>query len=214
MAIIYSRFWRITNSALVSIKMTFQPTLIDNCWIYVPRRFEDSRGYFQETFKVSQIEQELGFTFEINQVNQSRSAKGVLRGIHWADVPPGQRKYVSVARGQILDFVVDLRVDSPTFKKWQMFNLSEANGHVLLIGNGIGHAFLSLEDETVVTYFCDQEYSPSTERTLNPLDGNIGIPFEQIALDQSLGEVCLSPKDQAGLDLMSLLEAGILPKVL
>jgi dTDP-4-dehydrorhamnose 3,5-epimerase len=191
--------------------MGFQPTVFDNCWTFKPRRFLDDRGYFQETFKVSAIQTELGIDFRVKQVNQSMSSRGVVRGVHWADVPPGQAKYVSVARGAIVDFVVDLRTDSPTFGKWQAFNLSESDGCVVLIGNGLGHAFLSLENDTVVTYFCSEEFNPTAERTLNPLDASIGIPLVEYATSNGIENLSFSPKDEGGPSLTQLLEAGFLP---
>jgi dTDP-4-dehydrorhamnose 3,5-epimerase len=191
--------------------MGFDSTGILNCWVFTPQRFLDDRGYFQETFKLSRIHDDLGVEFHVKQINQSKSAAGVVRGIHWADVPPGQAKYVSVARGEIIDFVVDLRSQSPTFGKWKAFNLSESNGRVVLIGNGLGHAFLSLEDETVVTYFCSEEFNPAAERTLNPLDETVSIPFSAYASSAGLGQLSFSPKDAAGPNLQDLLEAGILP---
>lgn len=191
--------------------MGFESTNIRNCWTFTPRRFLDERGYFQETFKLSAIKEELGFDFQVKQINQSKSGAGVVRGIHWADVPPGQAKYVSVARGEVIDFVVDLRTESPTFGKWQAFNLSESNGAVVLIGNGLGHSFLSVKDETVVTYFCSEEYNPAAERTLNPLDDTIGIPFAEYALAVGIKRLSFSPKDAEGPNLDHLLEAGILP---
>lgn len=191
--------------------MGFEPTTIANCWTFTPRRHIDDRGYFQETFKLSAIHNELGVDFHVKQINQSKSAAGVVRGIHWADVPPGQAKYVSVARGEIIDFVVDLRTESPTFGRWQAFNLSESNGCAVFIGNGLGHAFLSLEDETVVTYFCSEEYNPVAERTLNPLDETISIPFSEYANLAGIEQLSFSPKDEDGPNLKELLEARLLP---
>lgn len=191
--------------------MGFESTGIMNCWVFTPQRFLDDRGYFQETFKLSAIHSDLGIDFHVKQINQSKSAAGVVRGIHWADVPPGQAKYVSVASGEIIDFVVDLRTQSPTFGTWQAFNLSESNGRVVLIGNGLGHAFLSLEDETVVTYFCSEEYNPDAERTLNPLDETVSIPFLEYANSAGVWQLSFSPKDEAGPNLTDLLEASLLP---
>lgn len=191
--------------------MSFEQTDISNCWTFKPRRFEDDRGYFQETFKLSFLKEELGIDFQVKQINQSKSGQGVVRGIHWADVPPGQAKYVSVAKGEIIDFVVDLRTESPTFGKWLAFNLSESNGAVVLIGNGLGHAFLSIREDTVVTYFCSEEYNPAAERTLNPLDARIGIPFMKFANSAGIESLSFSPKDADGPSLAQLLEAGFLP---
>lgn len=191
--------------------MSFTQLSISDCWLFEPRRFTDARGFFQESFKHSDLVAATGIDFSVRQVNQSLSSAGVVRGIHWADVPPGQAKYVSVSQGKIVDFMVDLRGASPTFGRWEAVELSFENGRSLVIGNGIGHAFLSLAEGTVVTYLCSEEYNPSSERTLNPLDTNIGIPFEQFARDAGLGALSFSPKDENGPSLQLLIDQGILP---
>ncbi len=191
--------------------MSFTPLSISGCWLFEPSRYRDSRGYFQETFKHSSLVEATGMDFEVKQVNQSLSAAGVVRGIHWADVPPGQAKYVSVASGEIVDFIVDLRATSPTFRKWQAIPLSAENGNVAIIGNGIGHAFLSLCEGTIVTYLCSEEYSPNTERTLNPLDSSIGIPFGDFAGKIGNKILRFSPKDENAPSLQQLIRLGILP---
>jgi len=192
--------------------MSFTPLSISGCWLFMPSRYTDSRGYFQETFKRSALVDATGIDFEVKQVNQSLSAAGVVRGIHWADVPPGQAKYVSVARGEIVDFIIDLRTNSPTFREWQAIPLSAENGNVVVVGNGIGHAFLSLQDDTIVTYLCSEEYSPATERTLNPLDPTIGISFASFAGKLSNQTLSFSAKDESAPSLQELLKSGLLPK--
>jgi dTDP-4-dehydrorhamnose 3,5-epimerase len=189
----------------------FEPLKVPGAFRVLPKRFGDDRGYFQENFKLSAIGEKLGIEFMVRQVNQSMSAAGVVRGIHWADVPPGQGKYVTVQRGAILDFVVDLRTESPTFGQWDFAELSAANGAAMLIGNGIGHAFLSLEDNTVVTYLCTQEYNPTGERSLNPLDQTVGIDFAAFAAERGIGGISLSPKDEAADGLARFIELGLLP---
>ena len=190
--------------------MSFSPLSISDCWLFESRRFEDSRGFFQESFKHSDLFEATGYDFSVRQVNQSMSAAGVVRGIHWADVPPGQAKYVSVSQGSIIDYMVDLRAGSPTFGKWEAVALSFENGRSLLIGNGIGHAFLSLEQRTVVTYLCSEEYNPSRERTLNPTDTDIALPLQEHGLEAGLDLLSYSPKDQHAPTLESLIAQGIL----
>jgi dTDP-4-dehydrorhamnose 3,5-epimerase len=130
--------------------MSFSSLKIDGSWVFTPKKFPDERGSFHEVFKLSVLTETLGFGFEVKQVNQSVSRAGVIRGIHWADVPPGQAKYVYCAKGSIWDVVVDIRVGSPTFGQFDAALLSEENGKSLLIKEGLGHVFLSLEDNTVV----------------------------------------------------------------
>lgn len=190
--------------------MSYTELSISDCWLFEPIRFQDSRGFFQESFKHSHLTKATGIDFTVRQVNQSLSSAGVVRGIHWADVPPGQAKYVSVSRGRIMDYVVDLRSGSPTFGSWEAVDLSFENGRSLVIGNGIGHAFLSLAEGTVVTYLCSEEYNPSSERTLNPLDLEVGLPLHRHARQVGIGSLSFSPKDEQAPSLRTLLDQGIL----
>lgn len=129
--------------------------------------FKDDRGSFTEIFNLA--------NFNVAQVNKSNSNKGVLRGIHFADVPPGQAKYITCVSGSILDVLVDLRKSSPTFKKWIAIELSEENNLAVSIPVGVGHAFLALQDNSTVIYLCDQKYNPKVEHELDAFDKNIGI---------------------------------------
>lgn len=178
--------------------MHFTETAIAGVWIRNPVRFPDSRGTFEEQFRGSIIRSELGREFQVLQVNQSVSNKGVVRGIHWTADPTGQAKYISCVKGSIWDVCVDLRSDSKTFGQWGSELLSLENGKSVLISEGLGHAFLALEDETVVNYLCTSEYDSSTERTLDPLDQDLAIPFLQIAGKHGIHELLLSDKDRAG----------------
>jgi dTDP-4-dehydrorhamnose 3,5-epimerase len=193
--------------------MTFQETNIAGAWLYQPKRFADERGYFQETFKHSALLEATGFDFQVKQVNQSKSSAGVVRGVHWADVPPGQAKYVTVPVGEIWDLVIDLRTDSPTFGTWQGFHLSAENGHSLIIGNGLGHAFLSLKDDTIVSYLCSEEFNPTREHAISPLDEDLAITFESKAGEYSIEKLSFSEKDSQAPSLKHYLENGLLPKV-
>jgi dTDP-4-dehydrorhamnose 3,5-epimerase len=176
--------------------MNFQEMRIKGAWVHTPVRFEDLRGHFQEQFKQSLIQEELGRSFEVLQVNQSLSNKGVIRGIHWTDSERGQAKYVSCARGALWDVVVDLREDSPTYGKWDAQILSERNGISILMSEGLGHAFLALENGTIANYLCTSEYQPHSERTINPLDAKISIDFAGIARDFEIENFSLSEKDR------------------
>lgn len=169
---------------------------IKDAWIHRPIRHYDKRGHFEEQFKISQIESELGRTFSVKQVNQSISNKGVIRGIHYTDSPEGQAKYVSCPKGAIWDVVVDLRKDSPTYGHWDAVELSAENGLSVFISEGLGHAFLSLEDGSVANYLCTSEYAPDADRTINPLSAELAITFE----DSGINEFVLSAKDSEATD--------------
>ena len=137
--------------------------------------------------------------------NCSVSARGVLRGIHFADVPPGQGKYVTCVRGAVLDVAVDIRVGSPTFGRWDSVLLDERDRRGIYLAEGLGHAFLSLEDGSTVVYLCSTGYNPSAEHEVHPLDPAIGIdwPTDVVPL--------LSPKDAAAPTLADAAALGLLP---
>jgi dTDP-4-dehydrorhamnose 3,5-epimerase len=158
--------------------MPFQEMKIKGAWIHTPIRLNDERGYFEEQFKLSQIESALGRTFTVQQINQSVSNKGVIRGIHFTDSPQGQAKYVSCPKGAIWDVVVDLRKESVTYGQWEAIEISAENGLSVLISEGLGHAFLSLENGSVTHYLSTSEYEPSFDRTINPLSVKLAIAFE------------------------------------
>jgi dTDP-4-dehydrorhamnose 3,5-epimerase len=188
--------------------MSFTPLKIEGSWVFTPVKFPDERGSFHEVFKLPLLAETLGFGFEVKQVNQSVSKAGVVRGIHWADVPPGQAKYVFCSKGSMWDLVVDIRVGSPTFGQFDGEILSAENGTCVLIREGLGHVFLSLEDDTVVNYLCSEPFSPKTEHGINPLDPDLGIPFGSI-WDKSEFEV--SEKDLNSMSFREMQNRGALP---
>jgi dTDP-4-dehydrorhamnose 3,5-epimerase len=164
---------------------------IPGAWVFTPRQFSDDRGTFFEWFQDSTFMESAGHSFTLAQANCSISSKGTLRGIHFADVPPGQRKYVTCVSGSAMDVLVDLRIGSPTFGEWRSVLLDTDERNVVSIPNGVGHAFMALEDNTTIVYLCDQRYNPSNEREIYPLDSDIDIKWpSQIT-------PLLSPKDEA-----------------
>jgi dTDP-4-dehydrorhamnose 3,5-epimerase len=176
--------------------MPFQEMKIKGAWIHTPLRHMDDRGHFEEQFKLSQIQSELDRSFSVRQVNQSVSNKGVIRGIHYTDSPDGQAKYVSCPKGAIWDVVVDLRKDSPTYGHWDSVKLSAENGLSVFISEGLGHAFLSLDDGSVAHYLCTSAYAPEADRTINPLSAKLAIDFESSGITEFL----LSQKDSDAAD--------------
>jgi dTDP-4-dehydrorhamnose 3,5-epimerase len=188
--------------------MSFTPLKIEGSWVFTPKKFPDERGSFHEVFKLSLLSETLGFGFEVKQVNQSVSKAGVIRGIHWADVPPGQAKYVFCSKGSIWDVVIDIRVGSPTFGQFDGEVISAENGKCVFIREGLGHVFLSLEDDTVVNYLCSEPFSPTTEHGINPLDTELAIPFGSMISGANFE---VSPKDEEAPSLQQAQAANLLP---
>lgn len=174
--------------------MPYERTEIEGVFLFKPKVLEDPRGNFFESFRRDVTLQETGFDFIVAQVNNSLSAKGALRGIHFKQYPPGQAKFISVTAGAVFDVAIDLRRSSPTFGQWQAFELSAINKHSLLLCYGIGHAFLALEDNTRVTYLCDSVFEPELEHGINPLSA--GIDWQKFANRRSISEFTMSEKDK------------------
>ena len=168
----------------------------------------DDRGEFAEWFRFDHIEAHTGYRFPVRQANVSRSARGVVRGIHYADVPPGQAKLVTCMAGAIRDVVVDIRVDSPTFGQWEAVDISAASRDAVLLPVGVGHAFVALEEGTTVCYLVSDVFTPEKEHGIHPLDPALAIDF---GLAES--ELLLSPKDQQAPTLQEALQQGLLPHV-
>lgn len=191
--------------------MLIEPLSIDGAWKVTPRKFGDPRGLFMEAFRADLLSEVIGHPFDLQQQNLSVSAAGVLRGVHFADVPPGQAKYVSCAQGAIFDVVVDIRVGSPTFGAWDAVVLDDVDRRAVYVGEGLGHAFVALEDNSVVTYLCSTGYNPTGEHGIHPLDPDIGIEFPTTARDGSPLEFTLSDKDSAASSLAEAKDANLLP---
>jgi len=158
------------------------PLSIEGAWLFESPSHGDDRGYFREWFKSSVVTETLGREFSVSQSNLSRSKKGVVRGIHFSMAPGGQAKWVTCANGSLWDVIVDIRPKSPTFKRWEAVELRAEEGKSLFISEGLGHAFLSLEDDTVISYLLTTPYSPKDEFAINPQDPEIGIKWPDIQL--------------------------------
>jgi dTDP-4-dehydrorhamnose 3,5-epimerase len=178
--------------------MPFHEMNIQGAWVHTPVRYQDTRGHFEEQFQLSLIEDELDRGFSVKQVNQSVSQKGVIRGIHWTYSEDGQAKYISCPKGAMWDVVVDLRENSPTYGKWDSEFISAENGKSVLISEGMGHAFLALEDGTVAHYLCTSLYNRSADRTIHPLDPTLAIGFLEVATEFGIEKLLMSDKDREG----------------
>ncbi|MET0191389.1 MAG: dTDP-4-dehydrorhamnose 3,5-epimerase family protein, partial [Pseudonocardia sediminis] len=178
---------------------------IPGAWLFEPAVFPDPRGVFVAPFQGAPFRDALGFDLTVAQTNHSVSARGVIRGVHFADTPPGQAKYLYCASGAILDVIVDLRVGSPTFGQSEAVDLDGASMRAVYLSEGLGHAFMALSDDTVVAYLCSTPYNPGAEHGLTPLDPELGLPWP------SGIEPVLSEKDAAAPTLAAARAEGLLP---
>jgi len=192
--------------------MTYRELSVPGAWEITPTRHGDPRGVFLEYFQSGPFRDAVGHAFDLQQANCSVSAAGVLRGIHYADVPPGQAKYVTCAKGAVLDVAVDIRVGSPTFGAWDSVLLDDVDRRAIYLSEGLGHAFLSLEDDSTVLYLCSIGYSPGREHGLQPLDTEIGIVWPTTARDGTPITAALSAKDLAAPTLSEAAVQGLLPR--
>jgi dTDP-4-dehydrorhamnose 3,5-epimerase len=185
--------------------MQVSPFSISGVWRFDPLLRPDDRGVFLESFKESVFTDTVGHALHLAQMNISISRVGTVRGVHFADVPPGQAKYVQCFSGKILDIVVDIRVGSPTFGQFEAVELNSETRSGLYISEGLGHAFCALSDSATVGYLCSEGYSPVGEHGIHPLDPELALPWPNGA--QSV----LSPKDAQAPNLAAALQSGMLP---
>ena len=187
--------------------MNFIRTEIPDVVICEPVVHGDHRGYFVETFRADKLEEFLGFKINFCQDNESKSSRGVLRGLHYQLPPHAQTKLVRVIKGSVLDVAVDIRKDSPTFGKHVAVELSEENKRQLLVPRGFAHGFVVLEDDTVFAYKVDNYYSPECDRGIAFNDEELNIDWK---IDHK--ELQLSAKDTTQLklkDTKDLFEYGV-----
>jgi dTDP-4-dehydrorhamnose 3,5-epimerase len=183
-----------------------RPLSIAGAWEITPVQHGDPRGMFLEWYRFDLLEAEVGHPLRLAQGNLSVSAPGVVRGIHYADVPPGQAKYVMCTQGALWDVVVDLRAGSPTFGQAEGVLLDDRDRRAVYIGEGLGHGFCALTDGATLTYLCSETYNPQGERVVHPLDPDLAIQWP-------VGEPQLSARDAAGPSLAQSLAEGVLPRL-
>ena len=150
---------------------------IEGAWLHSPLIHQDERGSILEWFNGKQFRESVGHELNVAQANCPVTRRGAIRGIHFADVPPGQAKYITCASGAILDVIVDLRTGSPTFGQWISVRLDDHNRCSLYLAEGLGHAFMALSEEATALYLCSTPYSPEREHGIHPLDPAIGIKW-------------------------------------
>ncbi len=186
--------------------MQIRELAIPDAYEITPRQFADERGVFLEWYRFDRLEETTGRSIELAQGNTSVSRRGVVRGVHFADVPPSQAKYVTCPSGSVLDFIVDIRVGSPTYGQWETVLLEEDTRKGVFISEGLGHAFVALTEGAVVSYLVTSTFNAEREHGINPVDPDLGLDFRLDADD-----LLLSPKDTDAPSLAEARESGLLP---
>jgi dTDP-4-dehydrorhamnose 3,5-epimerase len=167
--------------------------------------FPDERGLFVNPYRAEVLEEAIGHPLRLVQTNHSVSRRGVVRGVHFALVPPGQAKYVYVPRGCALDIVVDIRLGSPTYLQHDVVRLDDRELSAVYLAEGLGHCMVALEDDTVMSYLCSTGYAPDREKGISPADPALALPLP------SDPRPLLSPRDTTAPTVAEAVEQGLLP---
>jgi dTDP-4-dehydrorhamnose 3,5-epimerase len=185
--------------------MEIRELKIEGSFEITPRQFPDDRGLFLESFRGDRLAEAIGHRPDIIQTNISVSSRGTVRGVHFADLPPSQAKYVTALSGAFIDFAIDIRVGSPTFGQWDSVLLDTVDRRAIYLAEGLGHTICSLQDDSTVMYLCSATYNPVREHAINPLDPELGL-----AVPDGVSPV-LSAKDAAAPSLSEAAAQGLLP---
>ncbi|MBV9831145.1 MAG: dTDP-4-dehydrorhamnose 3,5-epimerase family protein [Marmoricola sp.] len=175
-----------------------------------PVQHGDDRGVFLEWFREDRFAEATGHRLRLAQANCSVSSAGSLRGVHFAQLPPSQAKWVTCLSGAALDVVVDLRVGSPAYGQWDSVLIDDVDRRAVYLPEGLGHAFLALDDATTIAYLCSTPYAPGREHGVHPLDPDLAIDWPtQDRRGRDITHV-LSPKDAAAPSLAEVRDQGLL----
>jgi dTDP-4-dehydrorhamnose 3,5-epimerase len=178
---------------------------IAGSWEFTPPAFPDNRGLFAAPYQEQAFVDAVGHPLRLAQTNHSVSRRGTIRGVHFADVPPSQAKYVYCPSGALLDVIVDIRVGSPTFGRWTAVRLDSEKFNAVYVSEGLGHAFIALAENTAMSYMCSEGFNPSAEHGITPLDPALGLPWPADL------EHILSDKDRDAPTLAEAEASGLLP---
>jgi dTDP-4-dehydrorhamnose 3,5-epimerase len=181
---------------------------IPGAWEITPAVHADSRGVFFEWFTDRDFTDFAGHRLDLRQANCSVSSAGVLRGLHFAQLPPSQAKYVTCLQGAVFDVVVDIRVGSPTFGQWDSVLLDSRERRSVYISEGLAHGFLALQDDSTVLYLCSSGYDAAREHTIRATDPALGIQWPSTVFGS---ELVLSDRDAGAPTLDDVSAAGLLP---
>lgn len=185
--------------------MKITPLSVPGAWEVLPQQHGDARGLFLEWYRYDRLAEAVGHPLDLAQANMSVSTKDVVRGIHFAQVPPSQAKYVTCVRGAVLDLIVDIRLGSPTFGRWEFVRLDDEERRAVYIAEGLGHGFCALTDNATLVYGCSATFNPERELSINPLD-------PELAVEWPTESPQFSARDAAAPSLADLRAVGQLPE--
>jgi dTDP-4-dehydrorhamnose 3,5-epimerase len=186
--------------------MTVRELAVPGAWEITSPVHPDDRGLFYEWFAEREFRELIGHRFDAQQANCSVSRAGVLRGLHFAQLPPSQAKYFSCVRGSVFDVVVDIRLGSPTYGRWDATVLDAHETRSVYVSEGLAHGFYALQDDSTVMYLCSAEYNPQREHTIRATDPALDIAWPTVD-----GEPVMSERDRNAPTLDEVRAAGLLP---
>jgi 5-epimerase len=186
--------------------MKARKLMVEGALEFTPISFPDERGLFVSPFQGAALAEATGGSFPLAQTNHSTSRRGVVRGLHYTRTPPGCAKYVYCPRGSALDIVVDIRVGSPTFGQWDAVTMDQLTFSAVYFPVGVGHAFVALEDDTVMSYMITSGYVPANELAISVFDPELALP-----IPANIGPI-VSERDRAAMSLSEAQERGLLPE--
>lgn len=178
---------------------------IPGAWEILPEQHGDARGLFLELYRSDKLAEVVGHPFDLAQANLSVSARDVVRGIHFAQLPPSQAKYITCVRGAVLDLVVDIRLGSPTFGRWEFVRLDDEERRAVYLSEGLGHGFCALSDDATIVYGVSSTFNPDREFAINPQDPELAVEWPAEAPQ-------FSARDAAAPSLAENRAAGRLPE--
>jgi dTDP-4-dehydrorhamnose 3,5-epimerase len=183
-----------------------EPLRIEGAWLITPDPKTDDRGTFLELYRGEALTRQIGHPLHLAQANLVVSGHGVIRGVHYADVPPGQAKYVTCAGGEVIDVIVDLRIGSPTFGESDQVRLDDLTRQAVYLSEGLGHGYVVRSEAATMVYLCSTQYNPAAERGVSPLDPALGINW-------TVSQPVISDRDRTAPTLAEAAQAGHLPTV-
>lgn len=172
---------------------------------FTPPQHPDRRGKLLVPYDEQVFAEAVGYPLRLGQVNHAVSRKGTIRGVHFAQVPPSQSKYVYCPQGSAIDYIVDIRVGSPTFGQWDAVVLDSVDYRAVYVPEGFGHGYVALEDDTVMVYLCSERYNPAREFGVDPFDAELALPWPD-----DLTHI-VSDRDQSAPSVAEAREKGLLP---